>query len=466
LSEHILSWLNKHVLKNNKNMFKKLLSNLPFNPSLIGQVAFYSRRMREESSVRRTGLVFLVLAMVLQLFAVTSPPQPTLAGSSNDLLWDGFNTQAEAVGYCQANTQDFATILDYYRVSCGAVAAAGDTWIKSTDQGGGLDSLGRNPVANPSPRNGNNWDIYQVDVGLASLLTMKDLQYWDSYGSSSYHVLEVTNADNVTMWIMFDCGNIVTFGRYAPPPPPAPPVIPPPPVDACPLRPGFQNTTEECDACPNIPGNQNTSDECYPCPEARQDSSDNACLELWKGASNESQHIADANGTKAKAGDVILYKLFVKNKGSITMQDFVVEENLNDVLEYARVTNQHGGNLDSHNIIRWPAEDIAPGQTIEKHITVKVKDPIPQTPSPVSDPGSFDLLMTNVFYGSSVTIKLPQPPVKRIEQATKLPDTGPGTSLAIGFGLTAIVGYFFARSKLFATELEIVRDDFASGDVD
>ena len=51
-------------------MFKKLISNLPFNPSLIGQVSFYAKRLRKEESIRRAGFGFMALAMFIQLFAV------------------------------------------------------------------------------------------------------------------------------------------------------------------------------------------------------------------------------------------------------------------------------------------------------------------------------------------------------------------------------------------------------------
>jgi hypothetical protein len=135
---------------------------------------------------------------------------------------------------------------------------------------------------------------------------------------------------------------------------------------------------------------------------------------------------------------------------------------MNDVLEYANITDLHGGQLDKDGYIFWPTVDVQPKQTIQKLITVKVKNPIPATPISASDPGSFNLMMTNV-YGDSIDIKLPGNIVKQVETVTTLPNTGPGESLAAGFTITVIAGYFFARSKLFATELDIVRRDFSHG---
>lgn len=59
-------------------MFEKLLSALPsyYDSGVARQVSFYARRMREESTIRRTGLIFIVLAFLIQFFAVLNPPQP------------------------------------------------------------------------------------------------------------------------------------------------------------------------------------------------------------------------------------------------------------------------------------------------------------------------------------------------------------------------------------------------------
>ncbi len=50
------------------------------------------------------------------------------------------------------------------------------------------------------------------------------------------------------------------------------------------------------------------------------------------------------------------------------------------------------------------------------------------------------------------------PMVKGIET---LPNTGPGTSIAFGFTVTIIVGYFFARSRILARELDLIKNEYA-----
>jgi len=440
-------------------MFKKLLSNLPFNPSLIGQVSFYAKRMRRETTVRRLGTIFIALALVVQVFAVISPPEPTLARSNNDIVEGGFTTKEEAINHCRANTEDFADILLYYKVSCETLAGSTIKTIRSTDRD--YDSLGRVAQGHTIARTGKPTDEYSTRID-GNDYFMRNLRAWDSGPYSTYKVLEMKNSDGTVIMVMFSCGNIVTIDRYSPPPPPKPPTKPETP-DACPKISGKQTNKEECDVCPNVPREQSDKSQCYPCPEAKNDPATTVCLELTKTASNETQNLPNADGTTALAGDTIIYTLSVKNKGTQAIKDFVVEENISDVLEYADIVDVQDGQLSDRQVLRWPKQDIAATSTIQKKITIRVKSPVPQTPSSSTDPSSFDLVMTNVYYGTSVHIKLPAGTVKSTELlVTTLPSTGPGATLAIGFVIVTFASYFWARSRLLTKELTIVKSDFTS----
>ncbi len=580
-------------------MFKKLISNLPFNPSLITELAFYSKRVHTESSVRRLGFMFIALAMVVQMFAVISPPEPTLASSSNDVIRDGFNNRDEATMHCLGDTQGFRDVLTHYGVDCDIIARAETVTLNSRAHDGNLDSMGRNPVAATNPKNGKQANQYSVQIG-GTTFYMKNFWYWDTYSSSNYQALKMINKHGNIIYILYDCGNIVTIGKYSPPPPPPAPAptptatpnskpsasfnancssivwravdpdgsprvrlyigsasdnpssdwsakgsfvhsvsgkssgtsndgsweipltyksissryrvfvvvsdklpggsmdntnfvratptegivfgpcleSPPPPeqppapepevpevVDVCPNIDGAQTNYEQCDVCPNIPETQSSIEECYACPEAETDDSDAACLEFNKTARNETQILADANNTEAHAEDIIEYTLSVSNTGKTEFVDFRMQENLNDVLEYANVVDLDGGTLNEDDgIVTWPATTIAAGQTLKKVVIVQVKKSIPQTPASTSDPGSYDLTMTNVYYDKSISISLPSSPQKQIEIVSKtLPNTGPGETLAVGFVIVTIAGYFLARSRLMGQELEIIKQEYSTG---
>src|ERR1700721_2691740 len=103
-------------------MFEKLLSALPFNPGTVQQLSFYARRLKAERSIRRVGVVFLVLAFFVQFFAFFSPPQATLADSPNDLINGGLGSPSEAAAnaytYCVNNTEEYQQLLAYYGITC------------------------------------------------------------------------------------------------------------------------------------------------------------------------------------------------------------------------------------------------------------------------------------------------------------------------------------------------------------
>jgi uncharacterized repeat protein (TIGR01451 family) len=167
----------------------------------------------------------------------------------------------------------------------------------------------------------------------------------------------------------------------------------------------------------------------------------------------------------ARAGDTVVYTLSAKNTGKAKVSNYSFTENISDILDYADVVDLHGGVVDSEQVVTWPGLAINPGATATKQITVKVKDPIPDTPVAPSDPGHFDLLMTNVF-GNTINIKLPPPPAKAVETVTAtLPNTGPGTSILIAATIMIIGGYFYGRARLLAKETSLALHDNASGGI-
>jgi uncharacterized repeat protein (TIGR01451 family) len=494
-------------------MFEKLLSLLPYNPSLAQQVSFYSRRMREEATVRRTGLIFLVLAFLVQFFAVISPPQATVADSTNDLIDGGFSSRSEAVGACRSNTKYYGDILSNYGISCDDVAAASTVTIKSTDDSNQLYSMGWNPEGSVNADTHKKTNETPANlIGLPRAVYWRYLSSWDTGAYSSYEVLRVVSSStHHVFYIMYHCGNLVSVG--------IPPAISPclynssllstsnqcikpcqynsqlaasssQCVAPCPIagKSSLPQTSSQCFApCPYnskiaasspqcfkpcqynsaIPA---TSDECFkpcqfnqniasdspqckPCTSATGSSDTLACVTVSKTASDPTQNWPDANNKTAQPGDTIVYTLFAKNTGQATVSSFLMQENLSDVLDYADVVSLDGGSIDNTTgEVSWPTADIQADATLSHQITVKVKDPIPQTPVSLSDPGHFDLIMTNV-YGNTININVPGTPVKTIENtSTTLVNTGPGTSLFVGAVIMVLAGYFYGRARLLAKE--------------
>lgn len=175
----------------------------------------------------------------------------------------------------------------------------------------------------------------------------------------------------------------------------------------------------------------------------------------------------NAAGTTVKAGDEIRYSISVTNNGTGIVEGFKFEENIADILEYADVTDRGGGRLvdvpvpDQPNLVQktlvWDPVDIKSQQTVAKQFVVKVKSPIPATPTGASDRNSFDLKMENIFFNNRIEILLPPPPVKTIEQVSQsLPQTGSSVAnTAMAFFLSGIV-FIYLRNRLIQKELGIL----------
>lgn len=194
-------------------MFNKLISNLPFNPSLIDQVSFYAKRLRKESGIRRVGFTFIALTFLVQAFAVMSPAEASLScdPSGNDIIQCGFKTKEEAVNHCRNNDQNFSQILNHYGISCDNLAGAGTQTISSNAYNNQLISMGRKPFRKSGE--------FAINVpGVPGNLFMRPLSSW---GSFSTKVLATKTADGQLVMVMYECGNIVTlkdFKKFTPEP--------------------------------------------------------------------------------------------------------------------------------------------------------------------------------------------------------------------------------------------------------
>ena len=562
-------------------MFEEIVSEIPYDKSKINKLGRFLKRVRKEKSVRIFGLVFILLALFVQYFAFINPPAPTIAGSSNDLINGGFKNASEAANYCENNTQDYKSILNYYGITCTMVAKAKKVTLNSRDYNQDLWSMGRNDVGSlagetPSPAiNGQTyyirylwaWDkpkttsnYYALDVSHGSqkmflLFTCGNLTtvgfpgpvkevpkltalkttvpntpkansqvkpgtkisfriFLNNSGSAANQVkitdinstylkyinqnsnsannFNYDSSNNLALWT-FNKINAGTNGYYvdvnyqvqnnvpdgskicnyatisgevlnsfntnkvcftasnsAPTPPPTP--------STCPYDSSINLNDPRCVPCPN---NQNliaSSPQCAPCQTPIGNSGSYTCIVYNKTVTNVTKNILDANSTTASAGDVIKYTLTAKNSGNSDVSGFIFQDNLSYVLDYSSIVESSNYSIKNNSVVFKPTT-LKANETKSVSFEVKILNPIPQTPQSPTDPFLYNLTMTNT-YGNTTQIKLPAPPVKKVEStASKLPNTGPGSSLTL-IGIVAFLsGYFFYRSRLLAIESEIeIRD--------
>jgi uncharacterized repeat protein (TIGR01451 family) len=216
----------KELLKN-KNMFRKLVSGLPFSPALVGSLGFYARRLKKEEATRRLGLIFTALALIVQSFAVFSPPDPANAASANDMIYGGVSSRSDILNAYDHNTK-FRNVMKYAGITRAELARTQTKTINNLSHGTGANawkSWGYNSrfssaqgevrhsafgtVVYSRPHHLFNTTTYQKQYGMNVKVYYAKSEKFGEFG------------------IMVGCGNL--FAPRIPTPPPPPPA----PTAAC-----------------------------------------------------------------------------------------------------------------------------------------------------------------------------------------------------------------------------------------
>lgn len=121
-------------------MFKKIVSNLAYSPALVGQLGFYAKRLKKEEATRRLGLIFTALALIVQSFAVFSPPEAANASSANDFIQGGFSTLDQFLGNYDSNNYNLKDTFNAFGITREEIASTTQATVRSTD---GYASWGR-----------------------------------------------------------------------------------------------------------------------------------------------------------------------------------------------------------------------------------------------------------------------------------------------------------------------------------
>ncbi len=184
-------------------MFRKLISNISFSPALVGQLGFYARRLKNEEATRRLGLVFTVLALIVQSFVVFAPPEPANAASDNDIIRGGVSSTKEFLSYYDRNAGNLKDTMNALGITRDEIAKLKTTRITSTDDA--YISWGRKPYF--SAAQGEKAYTIPTANGTSSQLYARPLNLWGSYRTT---VFAGYSAKVGWFGIMKNCGNLVT----------------------------------------------------------------------------------------------------------------------------------------------------------------------------------------------------------------------------------------------------------------
>lgn len=187
-------------------MFKQIVANLSFSPQATSQLSFYLRRLRKEDFTRKMSASAAILAFSFQLLAVFAPATPTIASSTNDIVFGGLDRKNPKKDMLEIYDQDhdskgntgYQKLFSHFGITRKNIA---NTELKTIHSGSSQDeefwrSLGRNPHSNLDKR---------VEVG-QKVYWLRPLWTWGQ--NLKYPALVGKRDDGTPFAIMVDCGNI------------------------------------------------------------------------------------------------------------------------------------------------------------------------------------------------------------------------------------------------------------------
>ncbi len=548
-------------------MFRKIVSNLAFSPALVGQLSFYAKRLKKEELTRRLGLIFTVLALVVQSLAVFSPPEAVNAAHPSDFVSGGVGSIQQYLGHYDQNTNNIRDLYNTLGITRAEIANTSPQQVNSRRDG--VISWGL--TSRFSQAAGENPYTVQTASGNMRTFYNRPLSLWDTGANvsrgSTYTVFAGYSAKVGWFAIMMACGNLIT--KTVPPPPQCPPntvgtypncAAPcphpgkshlaagdpgckPDPVVQCTSltinklngsyalkgtatatnatiqsytytikRDGSvvetktnpsssptdtytfatkdegtyevnltvktsigDKTSPNCvkkfsipppEKCPQNPSLSVDDPNCQPCPENNTVwIKDESCktIIMTKSARNLTQNL-DARSSVARTTDKVTYTITAENTKTIK-DEYVFNEKLDDVLEYATLVDAGGAKFDeATKTLTWPSTTLEAKQKQSRTFAVQLLPSIPLTNTGTSFASSYDCKMTNTF-GNQIDIMVDCPPEKVIIEQTvsELPQTGPRENMIFAGILLSIVIFFYARSRQLGKEVRLIRRNVTTG---
>lgn len=387
-------------------MFRKLVSNLPYSPALIADIGFYANRLRDEEATRRTTVLFVVLALIVQSLAVFTPPESANASSEQDIIRGGVADLNDFLIRYDHNEQDVKDIFNAAGVTRSEIAAAKPGKIHASDDTYLLSRYGQ---LSDSAKEVSM--AYQRSAGGVGIRYFSPLEGMGGKGATfSGWVGE----SEILGWF----GIIQSNGSLA--------------------TKGLPTTIDPADA---------------------------TILSVTKTvtALNLSQGSMPIETTVAKPNDKIMYSLKVLNPHAVSITtNFNVR--IDDLLEYSTVVDSGGGTLDDKtNYLSWSQVQLRPGESQTRTFAVQMFPSFPATAAGQSNPASYDCKMT-IVYGKELSNQIECPPIKSIEGILNmLPPMNAGTNVIFGLSVLGIVAFFYVRTRQLKKEIRIIRHNFNTG---
>ncbi len=302
-------------------MFRKLVSNLAFSPALVGQLGFYAQRLKKEEATRRVGLIFTALALVVQSFAVFSPPESAnAAGSPADFTPRAATSVSDYLGFYDQNTNNIKDLFTTLGITRDEIAGTQAQWLNSKQDG--LVTWGLTP--HYSYAQGERTYTIRTSSGGVRTFYNRSLTLWDSShgitNGTAYKIYVGWSAKFGWFGLRLECGNLITKTQPAQPVCPSgytgtyPDCVPPPKMCDIQGKTHLVATDPNCKLEPKctIPGKTNlpaSDPNCKPDPVA-------ACSSLKITRLGDRYDLA-ATSTATNGATITSYTYVIKRNGVV-----------------------------------------------------------------------------------------------------------------------------------------------------
>ena len=105
-------------------MFRKIVTELAYSPALAGNLGHYIKQLRNETSRRQIGLIFVSLAVIVQLFANLFPPESANAHDPTTFIDGGIPSIDEYLNHYDKNDGNIQSLLNSLGIKRSEIKAA------------------------------------------------------------------------------------------------------------------------------------------------------------------------------------------------------------------------------------------------------------------------------------------------------------------------------------------------------
>lgn len=366
-------------------------------------IGFYANRLRGEEATRRTTVLFVVFALIMQSLAVFSPPESANASSEQDIVHGGVSSHDDLLlryDHNESDIKDIYTALGVTRVEIADAKAETVSVKKSMYVTTRYGQLGHG--------------TQEVSVSYPRSTGGVGVRYLTPYGNLS------DKLSSIDAWV----GTSASLGWFA-------------------------------------ISKANGGIVLKELPKSYDDKKASLPVTKTLAAKNLSQPGSE-DSASAEPNDKIAYTLRAVNPGSTT-QTNMFEVRIDDLLEYATLIDAGGGDFDTQtNTLRWPQTQLSPGEAQDRTFAVQLISHLPATPSGLSNPGSYDCTLS-ATYGNLLQHPVSCPAAKGVEGfLQQLPSAGIGVNVVAAIVLFATSLYFYARTRQMKKELRIIRHNVNS----